>query len=96
MAAMAVIPMSSGEYDVRLGEGVRTRTLRVHIGPALLTALHLGPDAGTRVVRAALETLDERDQLDDLGAFVPLERFGGEEGFVEGVRRRLDDAEHRY
>jgi hypothetical protein len=87
---MAVIPMSSGEYDVRIGEGVRTKTLRVHVGAALLAALHLGPDAGSRVVRAALEALDESDQLDQLGAFVPLERFREEAAFVEGVRRHLD------
>lgn len=90
MPAMAVIPMSSGEYDVRIGEGTRTKTMRVHVGAPLLAALHLGPDAGSRVVRAALETLDESDQLDDLGAFVPLERFGDEAEFVEGVRRHLD------
>lgn len=90
MPAMAVIPMSSGEYDVRIGEGARTKTMRVLVGARLLAALQLGPDAGSRVVRAALETLDESDQLDDLGAFVPLERFGGEAEFVEGVRRHLD------
>ncbi|MGZ4676419.1 MAG: hypothetical protein ACXVJ7_00045 [Acidimicrobiia bacterium] len=89
MTKVRVFRMSSGEYDVRVESGASTRTHRVLVGHDLLSDLHAGPDDSERVVVAAFDYLDESDDLASLGSFVTLDRLRSQQGFVEGVRRRI-------
>jgi hypothetical protein len=84
-----VIPMSSGEYEVTVEVPVGVRSHRIVVGPQLLGDLGADHERGEQVVAAALDYLDDAQELRTLPAYVDLDAYRVRRGFVAEVRRRI-------